>query len=73
MLECLNIFGNAGGGATAPKDWSASGGESNSYRRGSSRFGGSGPGGAEIEKKDDGKVTSLQMTYAGEGEPLVLL
>lgn len=72
MLECLNIFGNAGGGAAGFKDWSASG-EANNYRRGSDRFGGNGPIGPEIEKKDEGKVTSLQMSYAGEGEPLVLL
>lgn len=64
VLECLNIFGNAtptGGG----KEWSG-GGEKKGGRR-------SGRGEEEIEKKDDGKITSLRMSYSGEGHPLVLL
>ena len=64
VLECLNIFGNAtpaGGG----KEWMGKG----------EREGGRGGrrGGEDIEKKDDGKVTSMRMSYSGEGEPLVLL
>ena len=62
FLECLNIFGNAtqAGGADRGKE--------DRFRKG---------------KRDDGervqlegasgKVTSLRMTYKGEGEPLVLL
>lgn len=69
VLECLNIFGNAtaaGGGGT--KDWPGKGGES-SFRRGGRRTSDQ----AELEKKDDGKVTSMRMSYSGAGEPLVLL
>lgn len=50
LLECLNIFGNAGGGL--------------------------GPGGYgqdEGAKADGGGTTSLEMRYAGEGEPLIIL
>ncbi|ORY37884.1 Rad1/Rec1/Rad17 [Leucosporidium creatinivorum] len=57
VLECLNIFGNA----TA----SGGGGGKEWPRRMSDQ--------AELEKKDDGKVTSMRMSYSGEGEPLVLL
>ncbi len=49
LLECLNIFGNAGGGL--------------------------GPGGYGPDEgaKDGGGTTSLEMKYAGEGEPLIVL
>lgn len=65
ILECLNIFGNAGSSGGG-KEWGGKGGEE-SGGRGRRRDE------AELESKDDGKVTSLRMTYAGDGEPLVLL
>lgn len=65
MLECLNIFGNATGGGGGFK-----GGD------GGAGFRKKGDG-VERERersgKDDGKMTSLRMSYAGPGEPLVLL
>ncbi|KAK4048905.1 checkpoint clamp complex protein Rad1 [Microbotryomycetes sp. JL201] len=80
MLECFNIFGNAGSSGLT-KEWTSSTSfEDRSHDgQGGSRFGGRytrsrGDGSSyQTEKKDDGKVTSLRMTYAGEGEPLVLL
>ncbi|GAA5911344.1 hypothetical protein JCM5296_007331 [Sporobolomyces johnsonii] len=83
MLECLNIFGNAGtaSGANAfKKDHDGGHGEGGDEggwkRRGGRRSGedderrgrGGGRGGA-----DEGKQTSLRLTYAGIGEPLVML
>ncbi|GAA5861601.1 hypothetical protein JCM1840_005201 [Sporobolomyces johnsonii] len=83
MLECLNIFGNAGtaSGANAfKKDYDGGDGEGGDEggwkRRRGRRSGeddegrgrGGGRGGA-----DEGKQTSLRLTYAGIGEPLVML
>lgn len=69
VLECLNIFGNAtAAGGSGAKDWPGKRDES-SFRRGGRRTSDH----AELEKKDDGKVTSMRMSYSGEGEPLVLL
>lgn len=50
LLECLNIFGNAGGGL------------------GTNTFGAD-----DGTKGDRGGTTSLEMRYAGEGEPLIIL
>ncbi|CEQ40850.1 SPOSA6832_02507 [Sporobolomyces salmonicolor] len=87
MLECLNIFGNAGtagGGNGFQTDQDGGerhgGGEGGWKRRrgrgsgddeeGRGRAGGRGrdQGGA-----DEGKQTSLRLSYAGIGEPLVML
>ncbi|KAM0787227.1 hypothetical protein ACM66B_006465 [Microbotryomycetes sp. NB124-2] len=78
ILECLNIFGNAGPTGLT-KEWSTSHEDGEREGRGGGggreRFARSRADGSayQTEKRDDGKVTSLRMTYAGEGEPLVLL
>lgn len=82
MIECLNIFGNAGGASTSAfkrefDDEDEDGGSGwkgkrrrmdsedvDEERRGGQRRG-AGP--------DDGKTTSLRLSYAGRGEPLVML
>lgn len=68
LLECLNIFGNAtGAGGTGWK-----GGEGGA---GGARKKGEWGEGREREWSgtDEGKMTSLRLSYGGEGEPLVLL
>ncbi|KAK4053338.1 checkpoint clamp complex protein Rad1 [Microbotryomycetes sp. JL221] len=81
VLECLNIFGNAGSTGLT-REWSSNKDELTDMREHQGGGGGGGGGGRygrsrdnrfETEKRDDGNVTSLRMTYAGEGEPLVLL
>jgi len=91
MLECLNIFGNAGGsgnpfkregerpaGGDGGEDEGAGGGgwrgRRGRGRRGSEdgeeggRYGRRGGG-----QQEDGKTTSLRVSYVGQGEPLVML
>lgn len=99
MLECLNIFGNAGGGGNNPfkkegtagydsDDGGDAGGGANRWRNkrrrqgagededgadeGRGRFGG-GRRGGKAQTADEGKTTSLRLSYAGHGEPLVML
>jgi cell cycle checkpoint protein len=82
MLECLNIFGNAGGASTSvfkrefdEDDEDGGNGWKGKRRRMESegvdgdRRGGQ-RGGAGT---DDGKTTSLRLSYTGRGEPLVML
>lgn len=56
LLECLNIFGNAGGGSGASSGEKGSGGRERD----------------EDKAGEGGGTTSLVMSYGGEGEPLVL-
>ncbi|KPV72745.1 uncharacterized protein RHOBADRAFT_55438 [Rhodotorula graminis WP1] len=92
VLECLNIFGNAGGSANPFKregerpaggdgggdDEGAAGGGWRG-RRGRGRRGSEdGEEGGRYGRRggaaqDDGKTTSLRVSYAGQGEPLVML
>ncbi|EGU11767.1 Proteophosphoglycan ppg4 [Rhodotorula toruloides ATCC 204091] len=82
MIECLNIFGNAGGASTSAfkrefddEDEDGGSGWKGKRRRMDSedvddeRRGGQRRGAGT----DDGKTTSLRLSYAGRGEPLVML
>ena len=100
ILECLNIFGNAGAAAanTFKKDGGydsdgggggggddAGGGGGGSRWRGKRKRQGAaddddeegdgryGKRGGKRETADEGKTTSLRLSYAGHGEPLVML
>ncbi|GAA5847550.1 hypothetical protein JCM9279_005290 [Rhodotorula babjevae] len=91
MLECLNIFGNAGGsghpfkregerppGGDGGEDEGAGGGGWRG-RRGRGRRGSEdGDQGGRYGRRggtaqEDGKTTSLRVSYVGQGEPLVML
>ncbi|BGP58653.1 checkpoint clamp complex protein Rad1 [Rhodotorula sphaerocarpa] len=96
ILECLNIFGNAGGSGMLPFKREADGDDSDAAEGG--RGGGANrwkgkrkrQGGDEDDedegrrgrfpsrrahtaRAEDGRTTSLRMSYAGHGEPLVML
>lgn len=96
ILECLNIFGNAGGSGMLPFKREANGDDSDDADGG--RGGGAnrwkgkrkrqgGDEDDEVEGRrgrfpsrrahtagaEDGKTTSLRISYAGHGEPLVML
>lgn len=97
ILECLNIFGNAGaatanafkrdggGGYDSDGGVDDAGGGSGSRWRGKRRrqgaddddddegYGRYGRKGGRNETADEGKTTSLRLSYAGHGEPLVML
>ncbi|BGP52426.1 checkpoint clamp complex protein Rad1 [Rhodotorula kratochvilovae] len=90
ILECLNIFGNAGGGAGAGNPFKRDGGGGGGDReedegaaggggwRGRRRRMGSDDDEPRFARRgaqagDEGKMTSLRMSYAGHGDPLVLL
>ncbi|KAM0747330.1 Rad1-domain-containing protein [Meredithblackwellia eburnea MCA 4105] len=68
VLECLNIFGNAYSGSLTSSWKDGDGRRSEAAERERDR---------EREQrsiaKEDGKITSLRMSYAGDGEPLVLI
>ncbi|GAA5821102.1 hypothetical protein JCM3770_005518 [Rhodotorula araucariae] len=96
ILECLNIFGNAGAGPGASNPFKRDGG---GYRDDDDDGGGGGGGGGArwrgrrrrmgsqdpdgepryarmggaAAAHDESKTTSLRLTYAGHGDPLVLL
>ena len=98
ILECLNIFGNAG--AAAANTFKKEGGYDSDGGGGGDDAGGGGGGGSRWRGKrrrqgaadddedgdgrygkssgrretaDEGKTTSLRLSYAGHGEPLVML
>ncbi|GAA5836231.1 hypothetical protein JCM5353_002650 [Sporobolomyces roseus] len=89
MLECLNIFGNAGVGSSNPfkRDYDGDsekrirgrGGDEEEENEGRGGGGGGGGGrrwGRDKEKGAGGgeeKQTSLKLSYKGLGEPVVLL
>lgn len=84
MLECLNIFGNAGVSNSNPfkKDYDDDGGETGRKRaRGGDRDddedGGNRRGKNRRESGASGgneeKQTSLRLSYKGVGEPLIML
>jgi cell cycle checkpoint protein len=82
LLECLNIFGNSGGGGAGGGKWSKGGGrgdrEGTSFDEEGEGYGARGRkrqgGGAEEEEAAVPKErTSLRISYKGLGEPLVML
>ncbi|GAA5993436.1 hypothetical protein JCM10908_002189 [Rhodotorula pacifica] len=99
ILECLNIFGNAGAAASSSfKREGAGGYDSDGGGGGDDAGGGSrwrgkrkrqgaddddddedggygryGRRGGKAQTADEGKTTSLQLSYTGVGEPLVML
>jgi len=83
MLECLNIFGNAGTGSTNPfkrDSKGGAGGDEEEDDQGDPRGGGGGGRrwGKDRDKGEKGdkgeeKQTSLRLSYKGLGEPVVLL
>ncbi|GJN94659.1 hypothetical protein Rhopal_007742-T1 [Rhodotorula paludigena] len=82
ILECLNIFGNAGGSSNPFKregdgEDEEGGGCGGRWRGGKRRRMGSEeyeePRGGGRLAHEEGKTTSLRLSFAGEGQPLVLL
>ncbi|GAA5920386.1 hypothetical protein JCM1841_003367 [Sporobolomyces salmonicolor] len=87
MLECLNIFGNAGtagggnGFQTDQDGGERHGGGEGGWKRRRGRGSGddeegrgrAGGRGRDQAGADEGKQTSLRLSYAGIGEPLVML
>jgi len=84
MLECLNIFGNAGVASSNPfkKDYGNDddhhgGGAGRKRRRGDDtedEGDGNWRGGRrQVDSRGDEKQTSLKLTYKGVGNPLVML
>lgn len=86
MLECLNIFGNAGVGSSNPfkRDYDGDsekrirgrGGDEEEENEGRGGGGGGRRWGRDKEKGAGGgeeKQTSLKLSYKGLGEPVVLL
>ncbi|TNY21469.1 Rad1/Rec1/Rad17 [Rhodotorula diobovata] len=90
VLECLNIFGNAGaggganpfkreGGREGEGEDEAPGGSGGGWRGGGRRRrsdegeDGGRRGARKSAAQEEGKTTSLRVSYAGQGEPLVML
>lgn len=74
MMECLNIFGNAGSnGSNSFSSSNASSGGRGGGEEGSSNRFRRNERDEELGGTADGKVTSLRMSYSGYGTPLILL